>query len=93
MSIADQVKNIIAEVLQLGARAQSMHAQTPLLGQIPEFDSMAVVSVITSLEQHFHITVEDDDINADTFATLASLTEFVSFKLLSLKTGNATWMD
>jgi acyl carrier protein len=52
-----------------------------LLGALPELDSMAVVSILTALEEHFGFTVDDDEISAETFATLGSLTEFVDQKL------------
>ena len=81
MSSLDQVKDIVAEVLQLGDRAAVMNADTALLGNIPEFDSMAVVSVITALEDNFGIVVEDDDISGETFETLGSLAGFVDSKL------------
>jgi acyl carrier protein len=42
---------------------------------------MAVVSLITALEEQFGITVEDDEIGAATFETLGSLTEFVQQKV------------
>jgi acyl carrier protein len=42
---------------------------------------MAVVSLITALEEHFGIAVADDEIEASTFATLGSLAEFVQQKL------------
>ena len=42
---------------------------------------MAVVNVITALEERFDITVDDDDISARTFETLGSLTRFVEQKL------------
>jgi acyl carrier protein len=42
---------------------------------------MAVVNVITALEDHFGITVDDDEISAQTFETLGSLTRFVEQKL------------
>jgi hypothetical protein len=45
----------------------------PLLGSLPELDSMAVVTLIGALEEHFGIMVDDDDISASTFATLGSL--------------------
>ncbi|MCB1728823.1 MAG: acyl carrier protein, partial [Gammaproteobacteria bacterium] len=48
---------------------------------IPEFDSMAVVSVITALEDQLGIIVEDDDISGETFETLGNLTQFVQSKL------------
>jgi acyl carrier protein len=40
-----------------------------------------LINVITAIEEHFGIAVADDEINADTFATLASLTAFVEQKL------------
>ena len=77
----DQVKQILADSLQLGSRAQTLNASAPLLGAIPELDSMAVVNVITALEEHFGISVADDEIGAATFATLGSLSAFVEQKL------------
>ena len=80
MSSLDQVKAIVADVLQLADRADAMGAETALLGNIPEFDSMAVVAVMTALEEHFDIVVEDDDISGETFETLGSLARFVDSK-------------
>ena len=67
--------------LQLRGRLGASDGGTPLLGAIPELDSMAVVSLITALEEHFGFTVADDEIEAATFATLGSLTAFVQQKL------------
>jgi acyl carrier protein len=50
----------------------------PLLGSLPELDSMAVVSVMGALEEHFDIAISDDDISASTFETLGSLAAFVA---------------
>ena len=81
MTILDDVKQVVGSALQLGARTRSMDASTQLLGAIPELDSMAVVGVITALEEHFGISVADDEIGAVTFATLGSLSAFVEQKL------------
>jgi len=81
MEIMPDVKSIITESLQLGARADALTAETPLLGNLPELDSMAVVTVITALEDHYGFFVEDDEISAETFTTLGTLTQFVSEKL------------
>jgi acyl carrier protein len=56
-------------------------ADTPLLGSLPELDSMAVVNVLLALEEHFEITVHDDEINARHFATVGTLAGFVESKL------------
>jgi acyl carrier protein len=79
--IIDDVKMLVGSALQLGARTQALEASTPLLGAIPELDSMAVANVITALEEHFGFSVDDDEIGAATFATLGSLTSFVEQKL------------
>jgi acyl carrier protein len=42
---------------------------------------MAVISVITALEEHFDISIADDEIEGATFATLGSLAQFVDQKL------------
>jgi acyl carrier protein len=81
MQHLQEVKNILADVLSLGDRRNSMTEDTVLLGNIPELDSMAVVNVITALEEYFGITVDDDEISARTFETLGSLTSFVEQKL------------
>ena len=82
MNVMQEVLRVLDETLSLTGRAlSSFDSTTPLLGSVPELDSMAVVSVITSLEDRFGLTIEDDDIDGQTFATVGSLVEFVSAKL------------
>ena len=81
MATFEQVRQIVGDVLQLGERTAKLEPETALLGNIPEFDSMAVVSVITALEDQLGIFVEDDDITGETFETLANLTAFVQSKI------------
>ncbi len=81
MRIEEDVKKILSQALQIGSRVESLGRGSLLLGAVPELDSMAVVTILTSLEEHFGFAVEDDEISADTFATLGSLTAFVEQKL------------
>ncbi|MES1981102.1 MAG: acyl carrier protein [Pseudomonadota bacterium] len=81
MNTLNDVKGLLARSLQLGPRAAALNADSPLLGALPELDSMAVVNILTALEEHFGFTVNDDEISAETFATLGSLVEFVERKL------------
>lgn len=81
MQHLDEVKNILANVLNLGERKNSLGEDSVLLGNIPELDSMAVVNVITALEEYYDISVADDEISAKTFETLGSLTHFIEQKL------------
>ena len=81
VDIERQVLRVLDEVLSLNGRASGFTRSTHLLGAIPELDSMAVVSLITSLEEQFGVTVDDDDIDGETFATVGALVDFVSGKL------------
>lgn len=82
MQHLEEVKNILADVLNLNERKKFLTEDSALLGSIPELDSMAVINVITAMEEHFGITVDDDEISAKTFETVGSLTRFVEQKLV-----------
>ena len=81
MDTNKEVAAILDQALGLKGRSANFTPSTALLGSVPELDSMAVVQILTSLEEHFGFTVEDDEISADTFMTLGSLTAFVEQKL------------
>lgn len=76
-----QVRLILAEALGLESGSLNLSATSELLGSIPELDSMAVVQVITALEEVYEFEVFDDEISGETFATLGSLANFVDEKL------------
>jgi len=78
MAVLEEVKGILKDVLQLGGQADALNESSPLLGAIPEFDSMAVVTVITAIEERFGIEVDDDDITAEIFETVGNLCEFIN---------------
>lgn len=81
MDTTERLKRILGATLQLGGRTQSLTPASPLLGAIPEFDSMAVVSVLTMIEEEFGISVDDDEVSADVFETLGALSAFVEAKV------------
>jgi len=77
----EEVRALLGETLQLGERYSELEVDTPLLGNLPELDSMAVVMLITAFEDHYGFVVDDDEISADTFATLGSFVGFVEQKI------------
>ncbi|HXF47560.1 MAG TPA: acyl carrier protein [Burkholderiaceae bacterium] len=81
MSTEQKVKLVLSSVLNLGDRVAKFDASTPLLGAVPELDSMAVVSLLTALEEKFGFTIEDDEVDGRTFASLGNLVAFVEGKL------------
>jgi acyl carrier protein len=80
MDSANEVIGTLRSVLNLGDRAAKFDMSTPLLGAVPELDSMAVVSLLTSLEERFGITIEDDEVDGQIFATVGNLVAFVDAK-------------
>lgn len=77
----EEVKNILTEALHLGAAGAALSFGSPLLGALPELDSMGVVTLIAALEERFDIAVDDDEISATTFETVGSLAAFIAEKL------------
>jgi acyl carrier protein len=72
---------VLDDVLSLNGRALKFNDKTPLLGSLPELDSMAVANVLTSLEERFGFMIDDDEVDGSMFATVGSLTAFVESKL------------
>jgi acyl carrier protein len=83
LNTENEVLSLLDEILSLNGRSAEFSINTPLLGAIPELDSMAVVALITGLEERFGFSVDDDEIEGSTFATVGSLIEFVDGKLAS----------
>ena len=83
MNTEKEVLSLLDEILSLNGRSADFSTNTPLLGAIPELDSMAVVALITGMEERFGFSVDDDEIEGSTFATVGSLVEFVEGKLAS----------
>lgn len=81
MSIQDDVIAVLASTLGIEDRAHTLDAGTPLLGSLPELDSLAVVEVIAALDQRFGFTIEDHEVTGEIFETVGSLTKFVESKL------------
>lgn len=82
-STYDHVRAVLTETLQLGERGTSLTRATQLLDDIPEFDSMAVVNVVTALEERFDIEFDDEELTAERFETVGTLVDFVEDKRAS----------
>ena len=83
MSTYSDIKTLVINTLQLTIPDSEISEDTALIGNIPEFDSMAVVSIITAIEENYGFEVDDDEIDAEVFETIGSLVEFVDLKLRS----------
>ena len=81
MDSGKQVLAILDEVLSLNGRSATFTPSTPLLGSLPELDSMAVLELVAALEQRFGVTIDDDEVTAEVFDTLGSLAALVGDKV------------
>ncbi|MEI5672936.1 MULTISPECIES: acyl carrier protein [unclassified Nocardioides] len=72
-----QVRAVLVRVLGLEDRAHLLDPTTPLLGELPELDSLAVLELAVALEEEFDIVVDDADVTGELFATLGSLSAYV----------------
>jgi acyl carrier protein len=81
LSSFEEVRDIVADSLQLQEQAGAWTRETALLGAIPEFDSMSVVHIMTSIEEQFGFPIEDDEVSAEVFESLGALVDFVDARL------------
>lgn len=77
MNHLSDVLRVLDDALQLQGRSASFNAGTPLLGALPELDSMAALALVSGLETHFGIAFSDDQLSGSSFATVGSLCDLV----------------
>jgi len=80
MSLQKEIKALLQETLQLDDVVE-WDNETEILGAVAEFDSMAIVTVLTLVEENYGIMIEDDEVSAEVFETLGSLVGFIAEKL------------
>ena len=83
MNVRTELLTLLDNSLGLGGRGLAFDDATPLLGAVPELDSMGVLAVLTGLEDRLGLAVEDDEIDGSIFETFGSLRAFVEHKLAS----------
>ena len=77
LEVANTIKQLLIDTLSLDISVAELDDDTLLLGNIPQFHSMAIVSVITAIEESFGFMAEDDDLSAEVFESVDSLIHFV----------------
>lgn len=77
----DDVREVLVSALELRQSPADLHPDTPLFGALPELDSLGVLALVTDIEEHFDITIDDEEFGAELFETVGTLTKFVETKL------------
>jgi acyl carrier protein len=81
---AQEIRTRVAQLLQTVRDKESNKdsGSTGLfLGSAGTFDSVAGLNLILAIEKEFDITIDDDDIQPENFATLAAIVNYVEHKL------------
>jgi acyl carrier protein len=86
MNVLDDVVRVLDDALSLQGRALAFTPDTPLLGALPELDSMAVLALIGGLENRFGLAFSDEDLNGSHFSTVGTLCTLVSQALAEQQT-------
>jgi acyl carrier protein len=81
VNLEKEVLMILDTTLGLRGRGLAFVPETRLLGALPEFDSMAIVNLVTGLEERFGVLIADDEIEGRLFATVGALLDFVRHKV------------
>jgi acyl carrier protein len=75
------IRSILSDLLGLSPmQVAEMDHDTELFGAIPELDSMAVAGLLTEMEDRMDITIDDDDVDGELFATFGNLVAFAKAK-------------
>lgn len=72
--------DVIRTCLQLD-ESVALETETYLMGNFAEFNSLTITTMIAEIEDVVGCTVEDDELSAELFETVGSLTDFVQQKL------------
>ena len=77
--VIKEIKEVIINSVGSKLTPEDLTMDFQLTGNI--LDSMAVTNLILALEEHFGFAFDDDDLSAEAFETVESLSELVSSKL------------
>ena len=73
-------KEILQTTLQLGAQADSLTRETPLMGHFPQLNSLTVMGVISEIEAQTGCAIDDQEITAEIFESVGTLATFIHQK-------------
>lgn len=77
----NELLKLLDDTLTLHGRGLQLGVDSPLAGSLPELDSMGVVAIVSAAEDHWGIVIEDEEIDAEVFATVGSLLYFLKRKI------------
>jgi acyl carrier protein len=79
--IGASVRGILAREFSLDGDAEAFDETTGLLGKGIGLDSVEVLQVVSAIEEAFGLTIEDDELEVEHFATIGTLVTFIERRL------------
>ena len=79
--IEQGIRSFLTEKFLFGRNEALTDDGLPLLGNV--IDSQGVIELIVFLQERFNVTVDDEEVTTDTFATLKTTVAFIEKKLRS----------
>jgi acyl carrier protein len=79
--VLNQLKDIIANKLDVNLKIDEIDENVSLYEDGLGLDSIAIVDLIVAMEKNFSISIEDEELNADLFKNLTTLSEFIHGKI------------
>jgi len=79
MTITEKVRQLIMETVGVGLPPEHLTNDYMLLGNL--LDSMAVMKLILSIEDCFQFHFSDEELSAEAFETIESVSALVSSKV------------
>jgi acyl carrier protein len=76
--IEQEIRNFLTEKFLFG-RSEALNDNAPLLGNV--IDSQGVIELIVFVQDRFAITVDDEEVTTDNFASVKSTVAFIEGKL------------
>ena len=76
-----RIKRLIVGTLGLEVAPEEIPDDETIFGNGTEIDSIATLEIIVAIEEEFGITVEDDELTADLFASVATLEAYIADRL------------
>ena len=73
MVLLSELLEILDRELNLRGRALEFTEETKLAGNLPQLDSMAIVNVISVLEERYEFEFPEDQLDGEIFETVGTL--------------------
>ena len=80
-STASSLDRLLREALGNKALPARLTDDTPLLGGVTGFDSLAVLAILTGVRQTFGCPIDESEVSAEVFESVGTLRRFIEARL------------